>query len=194
MNLKINKFESIYFPLRIIIFYFIYINIWRFFFIIYNKVPETLSSISHALRIDFSMHCGVFLASFIPWVIYLVFGKEWIRKFIMYLNFTIFIVISLVEFASVLLYSEWGTTVDSRALSYLSHPNEAWASTRDFISFWPIIIGLTILIAGIKRLSAIFYGWKQVKDYYAQVSLFVFVAAAGSIIGLRGEKYCFYYP
>jgi phosphoglycerol transferase MdoB-like AlkP superfamily enzyme len=186
MKTKAENYFSIYFPFRLVVFYMSSLMFWRLLFIWYNDVEEIGSPLVHALSLDFSMTCGVFLVSFIPWILYLIFGNEFLRKLIFYINVFVWIVICLVEYSSIILYKEWGSTVDSRAISYLMHPNEAWASTKDFVPLWATVFAMIMLVSGVKRLALIFASWKPVSSYYTQVILFVLVSIPVSIIGLRG--------
>ncbi len=179
-------YQSIYFPIRLLTYYITAINLWRLLFLYYNHVPNKVDSIFAGFRLDLSMYCGIFLVSFLPWIIYLVTGKEWLKKIILYLNITLWVGISLIEYSSIVIYKEWGTTLDSRAISYLQHPHEAWASSKDFVPFWITILSLLILISGLKRISNIFKQWNPVTSYYLQTSVFVIVCLCLSLIGIRG--------
>ena len=183
---KRSRFDSIYFPFRLLTLYIVGINLWRLLFLFYNDVPQKTQTIIAGFRLDISMICGIFLVSFLPWLLFLIFGKDWIKKIILYLNILLWIGICIVEYSSVIIYKEWGTSLDSRAISYLKHPNEAWASSKDFIPFWATVFGLLILISGIKRISRIFASWEPVKSHYLQTFIFVLLCLVGSMIGIRG--------
>ncbi|MBK7636558.1 MAG: hypothetical protein IPJ13_21530 [Saprospiraceae bacterium] len=94
------------------------------------------------------MACGAMLVSFIPWVLYLITGKNWVLWICKWVTVIVWILISVVEFSSILIFPEWGTSLDARAISYLGNPTEAWASSRDFISWTVIVVSLLILFLG----------------------------------------------
>jgi phosphoglycerol transferase MdoB-like AlkP superfamily enzyme len=181
-----QKFNAIYFPIRLIFFYIIGLNIWRFIFIYYNEVEDVFLPVWKALRLDLSMACGAFLLSFLPWILFLILGYNWLRESTRWITGACWVLICLVEFGSILIFPEWGTSLDARAVSYLLHPSEAWASSKDFIS-WPILfISVFILFAGLKRLNALFVDWRPIRAHYAQSIVFLFLIGPISFVGLRG--------
>ncbi|MBK8669121.1 MAG: sulfatase-like hydrolase/transferase [Saprospiraceae bacterium] len=185
MTLK-NKFSSLYFPVKLMVFYFFGLNFWRGLFIWFNGADDVLQPLMSAVRLDLSMICGAILIGLVPWVLYMVMGWEWLRKANLWLHLVIWIGICLVEWGGVLIYKEWGSTLDSRALSYLHHPKEAWASVRDFIPFWVLFWGLVITVSGIKRLLILFDDWQPVRSHVLQSSIFMILVGPLSFLGLRG--------
>ena len=130
-----NRYSSLYFPIRLTIFYFIGLLLWRILFIGYNDVPDLILPLVKAISLDISMICGVIIVGTIPWLAYLMIGWGWIAQLNKWLHIFLWIFICVVEFGSTLLFKEWGSTLDARAFAYLNHPQEAWASVKDFISF-----------------------------------------------------------
>jgi phosphoglycerol transferase MdoB-like AlkP superfamily enzyme len=181
-----NKFNSLHFPVRLFVFYMIGLILWQFLFIGFNEVPEIFLPVLNGARLDTSMICGAFLVTFIPYILFLIFGFKSFMTLTKYMHFLIWIGICVVEFSSMLLYKEWGSTLDSRAISYTVHPQEAWASIKDFIPFWPTFLGLTILVSGLKRLKSLFYEWSPVRSHYFQSIVFMVLVGPLSFLGLRG--------
>ena len=181
-----NRYSSLYFPIRLTIFYFIGLLLWRILFIGYNDVPDLILPLVKAISLDISMICGVIIVGIIPWLAYLMIGWGWIIQLNKWLHIFLWIFICVVEFGSTLLFKEWGSTLDARAFSYLNHPQEAWASVKDFIPFWTLFFGLFIFVSGIKVLSKLFNHWTPVRTHYFQTIIFIMFLGSVSILGLRG--------
>jgi len=180
------KYSSLYFPLRLSMFYIIALLLWRILFICYNDVPDFLLPLIKSLSLDVSMICGVIIIGFIPWLVYLFSGWNWLLLLSKWLHIFVWIFVCVIEFGSSLLFKEWGSTLDARAISYLSHPQEAWASVKDFIPFWMIFFGLIIFVSGLKGLLMLFNHWAPVKAYYFQAIIYILFLSSISILGLRG--------
>ena len=73
-----NRYSSLYFPIRLTIFYFIGLLLWRILFIGYNDVPDLILPLVKAISLDISMICGVIIVGIIPWLAYLMIGWGWI--------------------------------------------------------------------------------------------------------------------
>lgn len=181
-----NRNLSLYFPFRLFVFYLVGLTFWKLVFIWYNEVPNVLNSIIEGFRLDFSMICGVFLVGYIPYILYHIFGRSLLLNVTKYLHIMLWLVVCVIEFSSLLIYKEWGSTLDSRAISYLQHPQEAWASVRDFIPILPIFFSLVIVVSGVKRLLMLFRGWSPTRSYYLQTIPFLILIGPIAFLGLRG--------
>ena len=183
---KNSKNVVLYFPFILLLCYLILMAMWRMLFICYNEVPDVFYPLFKAFRLDVSMTCGVFLAGFFLWFMFLITGWGWVKKLNTGFHIFLWATICLVELCSVLIYKEWGSVLDVRALSYLQHPKEAWASSKDFIPFPQIIIGLAIFVFGAICLFNIFKNWTHVKIRQWYNTLYIFLIAGLGILGLRG--------
>ena len=181
-----QKYRALYFPFRLIVFYIIGLNLWRLLFIFQNGVPDLFRPSLHGLRLDFSMACAAVLLSYLPWILFLIFGKNWLRSLNKWLTPMVWAFVCLIEFGSLLIYPEWGTTLDARAIGYLSNFNEAWSSSRDFISWKVSFFSLLILIVGLKRLEYLFEDWHPVRSYYFQSIIFLTLIGPLLFLGVRG--------
>jgi phosphoglycerol transferase MdoB-like AlkP superfamily enzyme len=181
-----QKYSALYFPFKLIIFYLVGLNLWRFVFIFHNDNSDIFLPAFHGFKLDLSMTCGAMLITFIPWILYLVFGKGWLLSVCKWISCTVWILVCLVEFGSVLIYPEWGTTLDARAIGYLNHFGEAWASSKDFISWKVGFFGLLILFVGLKRLLKLFEHWQPVRSSYLQSAVFLVLIGPLLFLGLRG--------
>ncbi len=175
-----------FFPFRLIVFYVLALNVWRLFFIWFNEAPDHFYPMIAALRLDFSMICGVFLFGFFPWLLYLISGYAWMKKLNQIMHALLWLVISISELASVIIYKEWGTTLDGRAIAYISHPHEAWASTKDFVPLWILFLFLLVTISGIKILVRFMDDWQPVRSRYGQAVVWVVLFLVCGVLGLRG--------
>jgi phosphoglycerol transferase MdoB-like AlkP superfamily enzyme len=181
-----NTYNSIYFPIRIFGFYWISLLLWRVLFIYFNEGSDYLQVIKSSFKLDMSMIGGVFLISAIPYWLYMAFGKPFLMKITKIINIILWIFVSIVEFSSILLYKEWGTTLDNRAINYLLHPQEAWASVKDFVPFSAVFFGLLIFVSGLKRLFLLFDHWQPVKSYFVQSIIFLVLTGPVAFLILRG--------
>lgn len=133
-----------YFCCVVVLTFMVGTALWRGLFIFHNQPDDVFLPFIKGVRLDLSVACGVILLAILPiaggyitgWKVFDKIAKGWIVL--------AWIFISIVELSSVLLYKEWGTTLDSRALSYLKHPSEAWSSVKDFLPLLVILMGLVI--------------------------------------------------
>jgi phosphoglycerol transferase MdoB-like AlkP superfamily enzyme len=169
-----------------VFFYLVGIVFWKLLFLWHNQVEGFGKPILQGLRLDISMICGIFLVGLLPYLLYLAFGWRIWMVLLKGVHIILWIFVCIVEFSSVLIYKEWGSTLDSRAISYLLHPQEAWASVKDFIPFWVIFFGLLIFVSGIKRLSMLFKDWSPMRSHYIQSILFLIIIGPLAFLGLRG--------
>ena len=181
-----QKYSALYFPFKLIIFYLVGLNLWRFVFIFHNDNNDIILPSFYGFNLDLSMACGAMLIALVPWILYLVFGKMWLLFVSKWISFIIWFFVCLVEFGSVLIYSEWGTTLDARAIGYLNHFSEAWASSKDFVSWKVGFFGLLILFVGFKRLGKQFEHWQPVRSSYIQSAVFLFLIGPLLFLGVRG--------
>ena len=180
-----NKNHCIYFPLNLLIVYAIGLLLWKLLFIYFNDVDDIFGCLLAGIRLDFSMICGVFLAGFIPYWLYMLLGNTFWINILKFIHIFLWIFVCIVEFSSILIYKEWGSTLDQRAISYLLHPQEAWASVRDFIPISIVFFGLLISISGIKKIHSIFEGWQVPKPKWKYATCALLIGGA-AFLGLRG--------
>lgn len=133
-----------------------------------------------------SMVGGVFLISAIPYWLFMAFGKPIFLQVTKIIHIILWVFVSMVEFSSILLYKEWGTTLDNRAINYLLHPQEAWASVKDFVPFSVVFLGLLIFVSGLKRLTLLFEHWQPVKSHLIQSICFLVLSGPLAFLILRG--------
>ena len=181
-----EKYYVLLFPIRQFIFYITALIVWKLIFIGYNEVPELINPLLAGVRLDTSMICGVFLVGFIPYCIFLMTGWKTALILFKYLHLTLWLIVSIVAFSSILLYKEWGSTLDTRAVSYVLHPNEAWASVKDFIPFHLVFWGLIILVSGYYWLRLQINTLRPIKSAYFTNSFYLVILGAFSFLGLRG--------
>jgi len=152
----------------------------------YTDVEAWMPPIYHSIRLDLSMACGAMLITYIPWCFYLIFGKEWIRQLIQMQSILLWTLVSVIEIASCIIYPEWGTSLDARAVGYLNHPTEAWASSKDFISMPVTLLGILIFFAGLKQLRSLLHKWQPIKSYKLQSYIFAVLTGPILFLALRG--------
>lgn len=184
-NVK-HRFDSLYFPFRLLLFYIVALTLWRILFIYFNEAPDFILCLKHALRLDIAMICAVFLASYIPWLLFLFTGHFIWKRVSMGLQFLVWMSVCIIEFASILMYKEWGTSLDFRGILYMLHPQEAWSSVKDYVPLGITFFGLVILVSGIKRLHQIFQTWHGLRSHLNQSIGYVIFMGGLGFLGLRG--------
>jgi hypothetical protein len=183
---KVEKYEAIYWPIRTMIFYIVMLAFWKLLFGWYNGIDGFWANVKNGFRLDASMVGGILLISWIPWLLFLVSGIKRLRDVILTINVIFWVTVCLVEFSSILMYREWGGPLDARAVSYLSSPKEAWATSAGFIKFWPTFWGLIILVSGWKRLMLHYDQWRPVRSYYIQSWTWALLVGPLAFLILRG--------
>ena len=131
------------------IFWLTFFQILRLFFAVYHYrkfdgVPfsESAQVLLYSLRPDISAICYIFIL-----VIILLIANEFIRskyipKIIAYYSYVWLTIVTIISVADVQLYNEWGTKINKESLTFLSSPNEVFAS----IMSSPIILLLLTII------------------------------------------------
>jgi glucan phosphoethanolaminetransferase (alkaline phosphatase superfamily) len=125
------------------------LQLWRLYFLYCNHMPLHIKIFTSGWRLDLSMVCGLLLISGLPfWILSAseMYISNVLRKLVLML---IWLFISTTEISSALLYPEWGSVVDARAVSYLTHPGEVWASVSSYLPLLPILFGSFMIIGGL---------------------------------------------
>jgi len=174
------------FVLSTSILYFGALQVWRLYFMFCNVVPLKSETFTHGWRLDVSMISGVLLASFLSILFLSLLKIQQTQRLWKIFHTLMWCFISVTEFTSALLYSEWGSTLDARAVSYMTHPKEVWASVNGYLSVFPIMMAGIVFMGGLasihasgKRMIPVFLDSK--KSYFL-----VFMIMLLTILGLRG--------
>jgi phosphoglycerol transferase MdoB-like AlkP superfamily enzyme len=181
-----SPYESLYLPIRTVIFYLFFLFLWRWVFVSHNDIEHLWEAERHGLKLDLSMVCGIVVLQWLPWLAYLLTGWDIFRKVLVTMAVVLWTSICLIEFSSVVMYKDWGATLDARAISYLTHLREAWASSRSSIAFWPCIFLLFLYVSGMKRLLLHYDNWQKISGFRFQSWVFAIVVGPIAFIGLRG--------
>jgi phosphoglycerol transferase MdoB-like AlkP superfamily enzyme len=181
-----EAYNAIYWPIRTVIFYLFFLFLWRVIYVYHYDLDGLWSIARHGFRLDLSMACGMVVLSCVPWLIYLITGWDFIRKILLGFNIFIWTTVCLIEWSSILMSREWGSTLDARAVSYLQYPQEALATSKGFIAFWPTVFCLIILVSGMKRLVLHYRDWRPIRSIYLQSWLWACLVGPLAFLGLRG--------
>lgn len=183
---QINVNRSYLFPIELLINVMVGMLMWRILFIYFNDVEVLFPALRASFRLDISMTGGFFLLCYIPYIAYMVSGKQWLIQVLKWEMIAIWILMGIVEMSSILLYKEWGSTLDNRAVSYLSNPTEMWASVKSFIP-WPVIItSLLIIGVGIWRITTFFKEWQPIRRKYILSWSYLLIIGLLSFVAMRG--------
>ena len=182
----INLNRSYWFPIELLFNIMVGMLLWRILFIYFNDVDMFFPALKASFRLDLSMTGGFFLLCYIPYILYMVSGRQWLIKVLKWEMISIWLLIGIVEMSSILLYKEWGSTLDNRAISYLSNPTEMWASVKSFIPWQVIITSLLIMGVGIWRITTLFKGWQPIRKNHILSWIFLLIIGVLSFIAMRG--------
>ena len=183
---RIHISKSYQFPYLLLAFIMTGLLLWRIIFVVFNGTDDLFSVIAASIRLDLSMTAGFFMLCFIPYVAYMFSGINWIRILLKWVAILLWIFISIVEMSSVLLFKEWGTTLDNRAVSYLSNPVEMWASVERFIPWHMLLVSLLLLGSGIWICILLFKNWMPVKNKYVIKGIYLLLLGGFALLIFRG--------
>ncbi|MCE2789907.1 MAG: LTA synthase family protein [Saprospiraceae bacterium] len=143
------------FPVFFIMFFLVGLSIWKAVFCLYNRVNDGVMPWLAGFRLDLSMASGAYLIVFVP-VLFVFWKRNPITRMIVQMTSVIlWIIVCVTELSSAMMFPEWGSSLDARAVSYLAYPAEAWASSRSFISLPVLLFGLLAILVGSHLLAKI---------------------------------------
>ncbi|NHZ86001.1 MAG: hypothetical protein GWP19_08980, partial [Planctomycetia bacterium] len=132
-----------------LIFWITFFQILRLFFIVYHlkifagiPIIEIIKVLPYSLRLDISAVCYIFIAIFFLLILSEFIKKNLIANIITYYSYMWIIITSLIAVVDVQIYKEWGSKINSEALSFFNTPNEIISS----IISSPVILLLTLFI------------------------------------------------
>ena len=142
--------------IQLFIFWLIYFFITRICFVIYHyrKIIETdpggiLQSFFSGLKLDISIISYLVLLPFILWIVRNFYTNNFLDKIALYYHYVLIVVLSLLGTANIRIYGDWGTLLNYRALSYLTHPKEVAASLNFMETTAFMVLSAFICLMGI---------------------------------------------
>ncbi|EDM36836.1 putative sulfatase [Pedobacter sp. BAL39] len=130
--------KSLFFLLRIFVFWLLYFGLDRLIFIIifYKKIAmipfkEVMATFYHALLLDLSMTAYIAVIPLLGYIFWLLSGRKsvtlsWINVY----NLTLIAFFSIISVINFNIYREWGSKVNSKALGFaIDSPTVAIASS-----------------------------------------------------------------
>lgn len=136
------------FPVFFIVFFLVGLSIWKAVFCLYNRVNDGVMPWLAGFRLDLSMASGAYLIVFVPVLLLMWKSHPITLRFLQMTAVLLWTFICITELASTLMFQEWGSSLDARAVSYLAFPAEAWASSRSFISLPLLSFGIVAILLG----------------------------------------------
>lgn len=123
----------------------------------FDQIENIKSIFTFGVSSDFSTASIIVSTS----ICFILFSHKRSNQNLTLTSFKIFsiiliVLICIIEYSSLILYSEWGSTVSYKAISYLTEGSNAWKSAWKSIDFYIIIYSL-IGIAFIKTLNKILH-------------------------------------
>lgn len=146
--------SQFYFISKHIVFLLFVFFVQRLLFFLFNfsefetiSILELLLSFTYSLKLDFSTCAFIVIVPFVTSSIERATTIKWLRKIQFYYISLILIILSLIGVANAVLYTEWNSVLSNRALIYLEHPKEIFASlsTLKTLILISILVILTII-------------------------------------------------
>lgn len=171
--------KLIIFPLRLFLFWLILTNFLRLVLLLtqffFSPLPlaQSLFVFPSAFMLDLSMICYITL---IPLLLYFVFQfteSKLLKYLIHSINYLIILLVILISIANIILFRQWGTLINYRALTYLDDIQTATASVNNL----QLIALLAILILGV-YVSIKFY------NFFLRPALIKYTSSLSKKIGV----------
>jgi phosphoglycerol transferase MdoB-like AlkP superfamily enzyme len=139
---------------RLAFFWLVFFAFFRILFILYHhdKFPDrnflsNLYALIAGYRLDLSMISYFLMVPFLLWSLQQFLRHRIIHKLNHVYNTAIILAVTFLSVSNILIYNEWGTLLNYRALSYILYPKEMLASLP-MLSVIIIIITCLIIFAG----------------------------------------------
>lgn len=140
----------IHYLVRLAVFWLVYFLLFRLAFIAYHydKLPDghlfnTFLALFAGYRLDISMACYFMVFSFVLWSLQQFLHHRVLHVINYTFNVLLIIVVALINVGNLRMFTEWGTLLNARAVSYLQHPSEV----LNFASTGTIVLGIAAWIA-----------------------------------------------
>jgi len=184
---------SLPYILRLIFFWITYFSFFRILFFIYHysKIPnnnygETLWAFLYALPLDISTACWLSLFSYFLWIIQAFYRTRAVDLINKFANYFLISIITILCFANVKIFEEWGTLISNRIFDYLLYPTEITSS----ISWWTFLFLLVILFIcifiGIKLYKLIVSNFSApIENNFLKIGKII-ITSCLLFIGIRG--------
>ena len=185
--------------IRFYIKYFLYwlsvFTLFRLLFIIVyfykvkdSSITEILFSISKGVRLDISVISYLTAFPMILFVLYQLLEKDIFLKFKKIFTISITILVITISVSEILLYSEWGTKLNYKAISHLTQPSEVFRTATWFQTIF-FFMTLIVMYFIFNKQYTYFYkrfNYEQlVRPKYLHFGSFI-VLSILTVIGLRG--------
>ena len=130
----------------------------------HDLIEDYTSTINYGMIGDLSTIGGILGLSALTLLITTVKNR---RRHLKILSSAILIIVILIDYSSALLYSEWGSTLSWRAMSYLQDSKVGWYSALTFIDIqiiYYIMIGIIFTAILFRTIDFFFIG--QLKRFH----------------------------
>lgn len=182
--------KLIKFTIFLFVFWMAIFSLFRVIFLLYNVTLSWSSALAflYGLKQDIAVSCYLLsiplIVQIIPFGVMLEYRvKQW---FLLPYSFLLFVTISLIELSSIPLYSEWGTTFNSKAMGYLYSIPEALIAVQTYITFLYVFLFIAITTIGFVILKKIHSISNTHTRHYIK-RFFICIGFIGvAILGARG--------
>lgn len=183
-------------------FWLVFFQILRLFFAGYNYQKfaglssiELIQVLFYSLRPDISAASYILILIFFLLILNEFVRKKFISKIITYYSYVWIIVISFISVTDAQIYKEWGSKINSEALSFFDTPTEMFSSIASSPVILLIIIFFILIVLGIFLYNRLFKLPKrfQVSELtdkllvrITRLTLFYFILFTLIVLGVRG--------
>lgn len=158
----INILRSFLQLFYIVLFWMFFFFIQKILFISYNfvlfsNIPwvESTPLFFHGLRLDLATACYLSIISYFIILLQLLIKHPIIKQIATYVSFFVLLIVLLLCLGNTLLYKEWQSLLNKRALSFLLYPKEIIASLK-----------FSYLLLSLLLISAMHYFFFQIWQKY----------------------------
>ncbi|MCK9613418.1 MAG: sulfatase-like hydrolase/transferase [Bacteroidales bacterium] len=210
--MKKTSFSEIKFPiwyfLKLFIFWMLLFEAERIIFLLFNYkdllgIPfsQIMLSFFYALGSDISASCYLMILPFLIITTGMFTNKsEAFFAVAKWANYLLIILYLSISFAGIALYNNWGTKVNSKALSFITYPKEIFEIIFNISNLLYFALMVAVILPVILLFKRIFKRQQPVKPGILAILIFLIVFSGLMFTGVRGgiqkqpinKSWCFY--
>lgn len=148
--------NQVLFFLRYYLFWIIIFDFYRLLFFFHQSIflsqrfsiSEILYTFLHSLQLDLAVTSYFFIPALVIYFIYQLNNQNWCVVLFKFFNGIIITLVTIISVSNIIIYKEWGTLLNVRALSFVLQPKEMIASLTNLqilLIFFTLIV-LTIAL------------------------------------------------
>lgn len=188
-----TKHLRIHYLLRLSLFWWIFFSLFRICFIVWHHhklrdgiTMEVMQSLTAGYRLDFSAISYLILVPFVLWGIQQFFKNRIVHRVNHVYNVLLICIVAILSIANIIMYGEWGTLLNYRALTYIIYPKEVMAFTTVTHLLLAVVVIAAFTIIGIMLYRRIVINFSYIFEQYWKRGLLLCIFPVMIFIGVRG--------